>query len=262
MKHMFKQIGVLLGVLALMALMSACGGGAYAPPGSNDGSGNGTNSSTSTTMTPTNSSTSTTSTTTADTAHYTLKLYGTSGNMTVNTGSVTTPTVTASGKKLTVQTDTTNKLYTVNASDIANADVVVVAPASINLDLKEKNGNITITGITGQFKLNVDSGTINVSQSTLTGNSRASANDGALTFKVTLAANSTSELETITKGTIDIALPKDAKFHVEATATTGSITSDFVTIKNPKSVNENVGDATSPVLKLTTKAGYINFHKA
>ncbi len=253
--HMIKRFGVLLGLLALLALMTACGGGQYDPNNGNSTGNNNTENSTPGSTPGGNNN--------ANNGYYTLKLYGNSGNITVQTGNVTTPTVTASGKKVTVQTDTANKLYTVKDSDVANASVEVVVPTHINLDLLEKNGNITVTGVYGQEVLQTTNGTINVTHATLTDSSSAKTGKGELSFNASLAPDSTTMLTT-TEGTIDFILPADAKFHVEATATAGNgrIASDFVTVKDPKNVNENVGGASSPVLKLTTSAGFINFHKA
>src|SRR6202022_407719 len=141
-------------------------------------------------------------------------------------------------------TITVNLDVTLNASEI---DVIV--PGTIDLKLTTNADNINVTGVNGQMLLSSNGGVITLTQSTLTRSSVINANGGSITatgdtlnaqngqisfktnsdsitFKGKIASLGTYHFESNT-GDLNVTLPGNSSFHVDASTNTGIATTDF-----------------------------------
>ncbi len=171
---------------------------------------------------------------------------------------------------------------TVEGPESVNLDVAV--PNNADLQVDTNSGDIDVTGVSGQMSLSSTTGTINATndslsgQSTLesnggtinatndslSGQSKLSTTTGSITFKGSIDPHGTY-LFGSTSGSVDVTLPDNSSFHVDATA--GSISSAFpeVNIQHPGgSGAEAHGDVGSPPrATVTLSAGdSINLNKA
>ncbi len=89
---------------------------------------------------------------------------------------------------------------------------------------------------------------------------------GSVTFNGSIDPNGTYQFETNT-GTVDVTLLGNSSFHVDATADTGSITSEFpeVNVQHPDVSGANAhGDVGNPpraTVTLKTDTGSISLNK-
>jgi hypothetical protein len=180
----------------------------------------------------------------------------------------------------------------------AGASAELQVPAGAILELRTGNGPVTATGVTGEKNIHTSNGAIRVKGNTgsvhlVTKNGpisvdggkgpieldtkngaievrcqdamvTAHTSNGSVHFRGTLAPGKHSFRTS--NGKIAIALPPDAKFHVDARTTHGAIQSDFFTVKRsrghgPVQTQADVGDKPDVSISLETSNGTIEIRK-
>lgn len=119
-------------------------------------------------------------------------------------------------------------------SNALGIDIDITVPHNTELGLSTTTGSIDVTGVSGQMSLKSNSGHIEVTESTLNGNSVLSTGTGSIKFDGAIERQTTQPyLFMSNSGSIDITLPADSAFHFDATNGTGTIISDYpgVTVK-------------------------------
>ncbi len=109
-------------------------------------------------------------------------------------------------------------------TSFVNFDVYV--PTTVDLDLHTNAGSIDVYNVRGQVKLHSHAGSISAAQTTLTGNASFQTNAGAITFAGTLIAEASYRFQT-NAGPVDLTLPANSAFHVDAKTDVGSLAVDF-----------------------------------
>jgi hypothetical protein len=108
-----------------------------------------------------------------------------------------------------------------------------------------------------------NAGTIDATQTILTGNSTFRTNAGSINFNGTTGTTGTYDFET-NAGSIDMRLSGTTNFHVNATTDVGSINTSFpVTVNHSTTgatANGDVGTAPQAMLTLKTNAGSITLN--
>jgi hypothetical protein len=107
-----------------------------------------------------------------------------------------------------------------------NTWVVVHVPANTDLSLKDCNGTVDVSGITGQMDLSGNN--IVVSQAHLLGTSHLHVDNGTIAFDGSLDQYS-NDLFDANNGNISVKLPKSNPFHIDATTNAGNISTTLGT---------------------------------
>lgn len=146
----------------------------------------------------------------------------------------------------------------------SGVSIDITAPPQSDLELKTNAGTIHINGIHGECNISTDAGTIDALNVALRGNSRLKTNAGTLTFSGSINPFG-SYLFVTDAGTINLTLPEDASFQLDAKTDVGSISTDFpVTIQRNfpgAKARAMVGTAPYPELKVKTDIGSISLHR-
>lgn len=117
-------------------------------------------------------------------------------------------------------------------------------------DLKIDADTIDVIGVSGQMQLSTNGGTITLTQATLQGQSSLQSNGGPLRFSGSIASSATCTFD-VNGGSIDLALPANATFHIDITGIISSITSDFPGLSPQNNeVHTNIGFSPSAKLKM------------
>ena len=145
---------------------------------------------------------------------------------------------------------------------VVNLDITV--PSTIDLNLTSNTGSIDVNGVTGQMSLQSNTGSITAEQDNLTSSSTLKTDTGSVTFNGTIAQNSDYVFSTNT-GSVNVTLPPDSTFHVDAKTDTGSFNSDFPVSTNKqglgRDVHGDVGNSPTTTITLTTNTGSINLNQ-
>lgn len=203
-----------------------------------------------------------------------------------------TVSMTQDGDAIRIQAKTEDKLSLIQRA----AAVELQTPPGAVLDLHTSNGPVTITGVTGQIKVHTSNGKIdvkgskaklelktsnggihvdggaeqvnlNTSNGKITiqsgkGTVTAHTSNGSIEFSGTLADGSHSF--TTSNGSIQVTLPADAHFRVDATTSHGKIETDFAVAESEKKgkthIRSTVGDNPAVSIKLHTSNGSIGIH--
>src|SRR5215469_18052637 len=145
-------------------------------------------------------------------------------------------------------------------------DLDVTAPANSNLQIKTDTGEIDVSGVTGQMSLSSGTGSIHAEQDSLNGQSVLKTDTGSVTFEGTIDPKGSYQFETNT-GSVDVTLPGNSSFHVDASTDTGSINSDFPGVNvqhgdfTGASVHSDVGSSPSTTVTLKTDTGSISLNQ-
>jgi DUF4097 and DUF4098 domain-containing protein YvlB len=146
-----------------------------------------------------------------------------------------------------------------------NVDFAITVPSVATLQLKTNTGNIDVNGVSGQLNLASNTGSIAATNSTAHGNTQLTTNTGSITFNGSLEPKGTYNFATNT-GSVDVTLPRNSAFHVDASSDTGSITTGFsqVVVQQRQSIGAeahgDVGSAPQAVVTLKTNTGGIHLH--
>jgi len=134
-------------------------------------------------------------------------------------------TAEANGQSFPVQLNSTTHTATFPTLP-NNTWVVVHVPAQTDLSLKDCNGSVDVSGITGQMDLS--GGNIAASQVLLRGNSHLHVDNGSISFDGSLDQYSSNLFDDNT-GNISVKLPKIDPFHIDATTNSGNISTTLGT---------------------------------
>ncbi len=92
--------------------------------------------------------------------------------------------------------------------------------------LKTDSGDITTTSVKGQITANTSNGDIHMNQMTLQTQAVVQTDRGSVSFEGSLNSRGTYQFET-SSGTVDLTLPGNSAFHLNATVGNGSVTNAF-----------------------------------
>jgi len=171
----------------------------------------------------------------------------------------------------------------IDVDSLQSSRVDITVPAALDLKLYTNSKNIEVDGVSGQVVLSSNSGTITVTHSTLSGSSLLVNNSGAInatqdnlsgpvtfnnnggsiTFNGSIDSNGTYQFQS-NSGTIDVTLPRNTSFHLDATANSAnnaSITSDFPGLPVKKAaIHADVGSPPRALVTLYNNGGSIKLH--
>jgi hypothetical protein len=200
--------------------------------------------------------------------HPTIEITDLTGSITVHSGSrdnIAVQTDQPGTKPVDSPGPNDTHNITVNSTDPSaevNLDVTVANGA--DLVLKTGSGDITVDGVNGQMNLTSDSGGINLSQVSLSGNSTLNTNSGDINFEGAIDPNGAYRFQS-QSGSVDVTLPSDASFHADITTGSGSINSEFPELNPPSSDATSAhGDVGSPPranVTIKTIDGSIDLHR-
>ncbi len=173
------------------------------------------------------------------------------------------PIINQSGNTITINAlepsfsnnDVSIDITTPVVSDVQLKDgsgSVDISSITGNINAQVTDGSINADRISGQVALSSTSGDIAVSNSHLTGTSSLDSVNGFIEYNGSLDALGTYKFDTV-DGSIDVALPNDAAFHLDAKSDGGSYNNGFG--------NNDVGNGIHPTLTLRSGNGAIDIHK-
>lgn len=190
-------------------------------------------------------------------------------------------TYTQSDDKNTIHVDVGNSSF-FNGGGV---DFALTVPANTNLTLKTESGDISVSNVNGQIALTTSSGSIqatddtftgattlqtesgdiNATRDTLTNASTLKTDSGSVTFDGSIGASGTYHFQT-DSGDVNVSLPSNSPFHVDASTGSGSISSDFPEVNvqsNDSGANAHGDVGTSPnaTVNLTTDSGSIHLQQ-
>ena len=182
-----------------------------------------------------------------------LEIYNNSGDVNVNTIDGNLNIEMANGM-LKVQNVSRNLIVHNNFGSIQ----IGVVQGDVNIVTKA--GQVKVTKINGATQVESSMGEVNLEE--CHGPVTANLNAGNLKVnlvKVTGAINLANKM-----GNIDLDLPSDSKFSIDANSTLGNIHSDFqVSLKQHMASSTATGEVNGggPLIQVKTKAGNIDLHK-
>ena len=171
---------------------------------------------------------------------------------------------------ITYQESSDNNTITVNVDDSSHflgfnsVNFNIAVPSTTSLNIHADTGSIDVSGINGQMSLTSNTGSITATQDKLTDSSEMKTDTGTVTFDGEITPGGTYQFETNT-GTVNVTLPGDSSFHVNASTDTGSFGSNFPGVNAEQhgigsSVNSDVGTSPNATLILKTDTGSINLN--
>jgi Putative adhesin len=161
-----------------------------------------------------------------------------------------------------------------------NIDIAV--PTTTDLRLTTSSSSINVNGVTGQMVLTTSDAPINITNSTMNGptsldsnsgnikvlESRLhgpviiSNNQGPITFNGTFDPQGNYQISG-NSGLLDITIPKDASFHLDAKVSNGTLSADFPGVQvQQNQAQADIGNAPSARLTLSNNTGTIKLHSA
>lgn len=148
----------------------------------------------------------------------------------------------------------------------SSVDFDLTVPGVATLQLKTNTGSIDVSGVSGQMVLTSNTGSVQASEGTLSGNSQLLTNTGSVTFTGSLSQTGTYQFQTNT-GSVNVTLPGTSVFHVDASTDTGSINTNFpaVVVVHRQfvgaDIHSNVGSSPQATIILRTNTGSINLYQ-
>jgi len=162
----------------------------------------------------------------------------------------------------------------------SGASFTLTVPAGSSLDLSTSNGPITSDGVTGDVRMHTSNGSLDVrggagrlQLSTSNGAVRVEAtrasidiqtSNGRITFEGSLAEG--SHTFDTSNGSIEITLPADAAFRVDARTSNSQVSTDFpVTVEgalDDNALRGTVGQNPAVSIKVTSSNGSISIHRS
>ncbi len=131
-------------------------------------------------------------------------------------------------------------------------DIDVTLPATSAIHAEIGAGRVTIDGVSGQMDIAAGAATLGFTNGTLAGDSDFRTAAGTIAFRGALAPNGNYTFET-SAGTVDLALPADAAFTLDATTLVGVIDNAFG--------SDSVGSNPTSQVHIRTVAGTITISK-
>lgn len=167
------------------------------------------------------------------------------------------------GNTVTVNVVRPNTISTFTSTSV---DFDLTVPSTAILQLKTNTGSIDVSGVSGQLVLTSNTGSVQASGGTLSGNSQLLTNTGSVTFTGSLSPTGTYQFQTNT-GSVNVTIPGASVFHVDASTDTGSINTNFpgVVVVYRQFVgadaHSDVGSAPQATITLRTNTGSINLYQ-
>jgi hypothetical protein len=210
----------------------------------------------------------------------TLVIHDNTGSITIQKGGDNSQVTITAIKRTSAFNNAPTVAYSKNNSTItadeqgggnflgfSSVDFEVTVPSNANLQIHSDTGEIQVSDINGAMSLTTNTSAIVATQDTLSGHSVLHSDTGSVTFNGSLAPHGNYEMSTNT-GSVDVTLPRDAAFHVDASTNTGTFSSNFPNLNadHPNTVGRvvhgNVGNAPTANLTLKTNTDSINIHYA
>jgi hypothetical protein len=157
----------------------------------------------------------------------------------------------------------------VNADTFATApsvDFDVSVPSAAALQLKTNTGSIDVSGVSGQMALSSNTGSLQVSSGTLRGPTTLITNTGSVTFDGAITGSGAYTFTTDT-GSVNVTLPTESTFHVDASTSTGSINTNMLGVvvqhhqMTGTDAHGDVGASPQATITLRTSTGSINLYQ-
>lgn len=151
-------------------------------------------------------------------------------------------------------------------SGSSSVDFDLTVPGTAILHLQTHTGSIDVTGVSGQLILTSNTGSVQASRGTLSGNSQLLTNTGSITFSGSIGQTGTYQFQTNT-GSVSVTIPGTSIFHVDASSDTGSINTDFpgVVVVHRQftgtDAHNDVGSVPQATITLRTNTGSINLYQ-
>jgi hypothetical protein len=142
---------------------------------------------------------------------------------------------------------TTPKASDVNVTD-ANGDVQV-EDVTGNVNVQTTQGSIDAHDVSGQVTLTSTDGDVSVDDGSLKGNSSLHSDNGDIHFNGSIGSQGSYKFDTI-NGSIDVGLPGDSAFHLDAHSTDGDFNNEFGRV--------DVGNGPRPSLTISSESGSIH----
>lgn len=140
----------------------------------------------------------------------------------------------------------------------------VTVPRTATLQLKTDTGSIEVSGVSGEMVLFCTSGSIDVRDGTVGGQTQLITNTGSVTFDGAIERSGSYRFET-TSGSVHVTLPSESAFHVEASTMTGALHTTFpgVTVQHfiGHQASGDVGTAPQAMISLRTVTGSIKLYQ-
>jgi DUF4097 and DUF4098 domain-containing protein YvlB len=140
----------------------------------------------------------------------------------------------------------------------------VVVPSTAKLQLKTDTGSIDVSGVSGEMVLSCISGSIEVRDGTVSGQTQLITATGSVTFNGAIERSGSYRFET-TSGSVTVTLPSESVFHVEASTMTGSLRTNFpgVTVQHliGHQAIGDVGSSPQATISLRTVTGSIQLYQ-
>jgi len=171
----------------------------------------------------------------------------------------------------------------IDVDSLQSSRIDVTVPADTNLKSDTNSKNIEVDGVTGQMVLTSNSGSITVTNSTLSASSLLANNSGAInatqdtlsgpvtfnnnegpiTFNGSIDSSGIYQFQS-NSGHIDVTFPRNASFHLDATVNSANnalITTDFpgLSVKNA-AIHANVGSPPRAQVTFYSNGGSIKLH--
>lgn len=151
----------------------------------------------------------------------------------------------------------------VNADSSDSADVTLTVPQDITLHLQTQDGDISISGVTGQMTLSSDGGDIELDGDTLQQHSSIQTNSGDIDFAGAIDPRGTYQL-TSNSGDITVGLDGGTPYHLHTISESGTFTGNGAASSfssgDGNGINQrgNVGSNPQASLTIQTQSGDID----
>ena len=143
-------------------------------------------------------------------------------------------------------------------------DFNLKVPSNADLELSTSAGDIWVTGIRGQLSLKSATGSMYIRRGQLTGNSVLKSSLGSINFHGAIDPFGAYQFETET-GSVNVTLPDDTAFELDASAHVGSVTTVVPGMKMVYRTNNEVhGDAGLPPrasMRLRSSIGSVSVYE-
>lgn len=149
---------------------------------------------------------------------------------------------------------TTNPDITVQADfpDHDSVDLDITVPETSNIEVTDGAGDLTLNGVSGQMDLTAEAGALTFENGTIHGKSTFRDKAGAITFDGALAPDGDYSFKN-EAGAIDMTLPADSAFALDARSGAGLVTNEFG--------SDTIGANPTSHVRASTTAGAVNIHK-
>ena len=174
-------------------------------------------------------------------------------------------TAAQNGNTITIQI-TNDSIHFLDFSAMSHADLDVTMPATSDLQLKTDSGDVVVTGIEGKLNLASNSGSLQATGVSLSSGSELNTDSGSLTMQGSIGPDGPYTFQS-NSGDVDVALPRNASFHVDLETNSGSITNDFSNAMlhqaptDGKKITGDVGSSPQATVTLQSDSGSLHLRQ-